>query len=47
MGLTESNKIFFYGEGKISGRCIMWDTGNNLGEISGHSKTLLAGDLEK
>jgi WD40 repeat protein len=44
----ESDKLFFYGEGKNAmARCITWDSGNNLGEIASHSKTILAGDLRK
>jgi WD40 repeat protein len=44
----ESNKIFFYGEGKNAlARCITWDTGNNLGDFSGISKVVLGGDMRK
>ncbi len=44
----ESNKIFFYGQGKsFLGKVIMWDSGNNTGDISGHSKVILSGDIKK
>jgi WD40 repeat protein len=44
----ESNKLFFYGDGKqFLARVIMWDTGNNVGDISGHSKVILSGDIRK
>lgn len=44
----ESNKLFFYGDGKNAfARCISWDSGNNIGEFTGHSKIILAGDLRK
>jgi WD40 repeat protein len=44
----ESNKIFFYGEGKNAlARCITWDTGNNLGDFIGISKVVLTGDMRK
>ena len=44
----ESNKLFFYGDGKqFLARVIMWDSGNNVGDISGHSKVILSGDIRK
>lgn len=44
----ESNKLFFYGQGKTAfARCITWDSGNNIGEISAHSKVILTGDMKK
>ncbi len=44
----ESNKIFFHGFGKqFLARIILWDSGNNVGDISGHSKVVLSGDIRK
>jgi WD40 repeat protein len=44
----DSNKLFVFGEGKTYfARCISWDTANNIGEISAHSKIILAGDMKK
>ncbi len=44
----ESNKVFFYGDWKqFSARVIMWDSGNNVGDISGHTKVILSGDMRK
>jgi WD40 repeat protein len=44
----DSTKLFIYGEGKTQmARCISWDTANNIGEISGHTKNILTGDLKK
>lgn len=28
-------------------RCITWDTANNVGEISGHAKVIITGDMKK
>jgi WD40 repeat protein len=44
----ESNKIFFFGDGKqFLARVILWDSGNNVGDISGHSKVILSGDMRR
>jgi WD40 repeat protein len=43
-----SEKLFVFGDGKKAlARCISWDTGNNVGDISGHSKVVLTGDMRK
>ena len=44
----ESNKLFVFGDGKQAfGRCISWDTASNIGEILGHAKLILTGDIKK
>ena len=44
----DNERLLVFGNGKQNlARTIMWDTGNNIGEISGHSKVLLAGDFKK
>jgi WD40 repeat protein len=43
-----SEKLFIFGDGKKTyARCISWDSGNNVGEVAGHSKIVLTGDMRK
>jgi WD40 repeat protein len=40
----ENKRIVAVGEGGSSMRCFMWDTGNNLGELTGHTKRVVSVD---
>ena len=38
---ADSQRIFVVGDGgQVFGKCIMWDSGNQVGEISGHAKKI-------
>lgn len=44
----DSLMLLIFGDGKQSfAKTLMWDSGNNAGEISGHSKLILTGDVVK
>jgi WD repeat-containing protein 1 (actin-interacting protein 1) len=44
----DSLMLFIFGDGKQSfAKTIFWDTGNNAGEITGHSKLILSGDINR